>query len=63
MTEWLLRLPIEAIQEMAKGGQLVFDLDKGLRIIICADAQAMEQIQERIERSLLHLLPVGDTQH
>lgn len=61
--EWHIRLPLEALEELACGGEVVFDLDKDVRVIICCDAQAIEEIQERIERSLLHRLPIGDSQH
>ena len=63
LEEWHIRLPLEALEELACGGEVVFDLNKEVRIIICAQAGAIEQIQERVQRSLLHLLPVSDTQH
>ena len=52
-----------ALEDLAEGRALTFNLEPRVRLHLRADPAAIEQFQAHVRRSLLHLLPAGDTKH
>lgn len=68
MNELNLALSLEAIEALAKGNELVFDVpDEApagkLRVVMRCDDEAVMTFRRRIETAMLNLLPVGSTFH
>lgn len=66
MNELHLALSYGAVQALAQGDELVFDIGEGgdaVRVILCCDDDALVTFKERIEQAMLHLLPVGTEKH
>lgn len=61
MTELQLVLSLEALQAIAHGNELVFDVndDTGaVRVLLRCDDHALASVREQVERAMLHFLPV-----
>ena len=62
MTELHLALSYGAVQALAQGDELVFDVED-VRVILRCDDDAVLTFRDRIEQAMLHLLPVDSQKH
>lgn len=66
MTELHLALSFTAVQALAQGNELVFDVDDGdekMRVMLRCDDVALKTFKARIESALLHMLPADPKIH
>lgn len=61
MVEVRLALSVEAMQAIAAGNELAIDAGDGLRVFLSCDDAAITTFRDRIEKAMLHLLPVSNT--
>ena len=54
-----LALTLEAVRAIAEGAELAFE-EKGVRVFISCDDEAISAFKTQVERALLHLLPIND---
>jgi hypothetical protein len=64
MVELRLALTLQAMEAIAHGAELVFDIEEDdVRVFISCDAATVNAFQTQVQRALLHMLPVGDLPH
>lgn len=66
MTELHLSLSYGALDALVHGNEIVFDVEDEhgtVRVMLRCDDDAVMTIRERIEKAMLHLLPVGEQRH
>lgn len=66
MNELHLELSLGAIEALARGNELVFDVGEGedlTRVLLRCDDVAVRSFKERIESAMLHMLPADPRIH
>jgi hypothetical protein len=66
MTDLQLVLSIEALNAMAHGNELVFDVDTDggpVRVMLRCDDHALATVRDQVEKAMLHFLPVAEQRH
>lgn len=62
VTDLRLGLSLGAVQALAHGNELVFELpDEQMRVTLVLDSAAQDAFREHIHRALLALLPTSPT--
>lgn len=66
MTELQLVLSLEALQAIAHGNELVFDLNDetgAIRVLLRCDDHALASVRDQVEKAMLHYLPIESKIH